>query len=209
MFDMKEWCKSLGNAITANYCDFKSISGQDLEELSKWIDIKKDLAEMEYYEAEKLKSMSIVEAMEKDDPFIPTEPMEPISGYNNRRYASGRYAPAGLGHYGYSEMMPMITREDAGIPVNGYNDRMGYSDNRMMPKYDHGSRYGYSYDKYDEARKNYTATKAPEHKQQMNDAVNGVVEDVKDMLRDMWKDMDPEQKTRRKNELISEISKMQ
>ena len=64
MFDMKEWCKSLSNAIMTNYCDFKNISGQDLEELYKWIDIKKDIAEAEYYEAAKMKELSIVEAME-------------------------------------------------------------------------------------------------------------------------------------------------
>ena len=215
MFEMKEWCKQLANAIACNYTDFKNISGQDLEELGKWVDIKKDLAEMEYYETEKLKNISIVEAMEKEA----TEAPDPeVAGYNHRRYSSGRYAPAGRGHYagypyyendmyGYNDRNGDNTMYDDRSDVH-MNNRMGYTD-RTGTIGTRSSRYGYMYDEFDKARRNYTNTNTDEDKRQMHDAAGGVVTTAKEMLEKAWQYMEPEEKAKAKNELISSISKMQ
>lgn len=215
MFEMKEWCKQLANAIACNYTDFKNINGQDLDELGKWIDIKKDLAEMEYYEAEKLKNLSIIEAMDKE------EQGSEMMGYNNRRYASGRYAPTGRGRVGYASEPYGYTPESYGympemygyIPIDmrrGENstnmneqNRFGYSQDGKRSGY-----FGKAYDKFNQARRYYTETKDPEHRRQMNASVNEVMTSITDMLGDMWKDMDAEQKEQKKEELIDKISRL-
>lgn len=195
MFDMKEWCKSLSNAIMTNYCDFKNISGQDLEELYKWIDIKKDIAEAEYYEAAKLKEMSIVEAMENSE-------NEEFAGYNNRRYASGRYAPTGRGHYdGYR---PYYGYEDD--MVGGY---MGYTDvpQPVNNQDKNRSRYGMSYDRYNESRRHYTQTKDIDSKKKMSDAASMVVNDMIDIMQDIWADLDNDEKAKHTQAIISAAQK--
>lgn len=220
MFEMKEWCKSLGNAIMTNYCDFKNITGQDLEELYKWIDIKKDIAEMEYYEAEKLKSLAIVEAMEKEDQ------ESQMMGYNNRRYSSGRYAPAGRGRYmGYR---PYLMEDGDGImdrylndPDFEHNMRMGFDYHPPMtyPAGDGvGRTYGYdenirsnrvgtSYGRYNQMRRGYKETMDPEHKKQMNDAAAMVVNDIIDIMQDVWADLDENEKAKNNQKIIEAAKK--
>lgn len=231
MFDMHEWCKQLCNAITCNYTDFKNITGQDLEELYKWIDIKKDVAEAEYYETEKLKNLAIIEAMEKED----QEPQ--MYGYNNRRYSSGRYAPAGRGRYvGYR---PYLTEDEDGIMDRYLNDpdfernmRMGFdyhppmsypvpagdASGRMVYGYGNpypsgmsgtggNNRIGTSYSRYNEMRRNYTENKDPEHKKRMNDAAAMVVNDMLDIMQDVWADLDDAEKAKHNQKILEAAKK--
>lgn len=219
MFDMKEWCKSLSNAIMTNYCDFKNISGQDLEELYKWIDIKKDIAEAEYYEAAKMKELSIVEAMEK-------ESEEGFAGYNNRRYSSGRYAPAGRGHYsGYRPyygddrdwVMGYGNVYDGGMyPVEGrYTSSEGTygmspaGESSVRSGYTRrgNGRYGMSYDRYNEVRRHYTDHKDLESKKKMNDAASMVVNDMIDIMQDIWADLDDEEKMKHTQAIVEATKK--
>lgn len=85
------------------------IENVDAQEAGEVTDMIKDLAEAEkecweaaYYE-------SIVKAMKDSDD---------VKGYDDWRYASGRYAPKGRGTYeGYTPTYPAV-----------YSDQMGYTD---------------------------------------------------------------------------------
>lgn len=95
----------------------KGLQCVDTKEAGAVTDMIKDLAEAEYYCCAAEKEMwekcyyeSIVKEMKEAEE-------EGRYGYNNRRYSSGRYAPAGRGHI--SGYMPA---ED--YPMMGYNPKM-------------------------------------------------------------------------------------
>lgn len=147
-------------------------------------------------------------------------------GYNNRRYASGRFAPAGRGHV--SGYMPYLDTEDD--IMQGYlhdpnftaNMRYGYTEPRMggpavPPIYgydgmdnNHGmsNRYGRSFANYRNARRYYTETKSPEHKKNMESNAEEVFDDIETMALDVWKDMTPEEKTKYKAKWQQIMQKM-
>lgn len=64
---MREYKESIEKCITRCYSCLESIDGENLHELGEWVDIVKDIAEMEYYESKALKNHKIVEAMDKHD----------------------------------------------------------------------------------------------------------------------------------------------
>lgn len=143
--------------LCANICDV------DTNELGEVIDMIKDLSEAKkdctkakYYE-------TVTEAM------LSAEGQNERYGYDNWRYASGRFAPKGQGHYDRSgyPMLPMtgmhyppfdIRYRDlhSEMPYDGENYRMGYDgergvgaaegDARPGRKFQSGTniRYGYS-----------------------------------------------------------------
>lgn len=108
--DLKETKEKLVDALKAKLA--MGIENVDAQEAGEVTDMIKDLAEAEkecweaaYYE-------SIVKAMKDADD---------MKGYDDWRYASGRFAPKGRGTYeGYTPTYPTV-----------YSDQMGYTDGRM------------------------------------------------------------------------------
>lgn len=70
------------------------------------------------------------------------------------------------------------------------------------------SRYGYSYDKFNESRRHYKESKDSRDKEEMNQHANEHVMDTLDTMRDIWKDADPQLQKRMKSELASLIQDM-
>lgn len=172
------------------------ISQVDTDEAYKIADIIKDMAEAEMYEAKKCYYDSIVEAMgeysDEDD----------RAGYNNRRYASGRYAPKGKGTVrGYHPPFPMLP------PVYDYNmpERMGY-----MPGYEsqRDSYYGKAYDKYQDARRHYTQTHAQKDKDDMDAHAMEHLANTVASLREIWKHADPELRAHVKTDISTLMNDM-
>lgn len=84
------------NKVEARGID--NVQPAELEEVSKWVEMARDLVAYD-------KDMRIVKAMDEEEKY---DEIEMRMGYNNRRYANGRYAPKGRGRrMGY---MPTHTR---------------------------------------------------------------------------------------------------
>lgn len=133
-YEMGKW------AITnAKEKGFDSLTPEDWVELKNCMDVVKSAicAEKDY---------KIVEAMDEE-----TERM----GYNNRRYESGRYAPAGRGHMGYYE--PDVNDDYAGYT----NTRLGYNGAQRMNR----GRYGYSIDEAENMLGEMMRDATPEERQ--------------------------------------------
>lgn len=158
MTDLKEKMQKISELKNRILDDAKieCCESGDIEKAGLMVDMVKDLASAEKDCAEACYYKQIVEAMEEAKQ---EEMMGRMSmmGYNNNRYASGRYAPAGHGDMtrGYHpsmnefglDRMPKDMMEQAYL--NEYLDeRMGYSDgNRSYSGETRGSnsrRDGYS-----------------------------------------------------------------
>lgn len=104
--DMKEeFISTLCSAMKS-----RGLEQMDTKEVGEAVDIIKDFAEAKKYCMEALYYQKVTEAMLSYE--------EPRYGYNNRRYSSGRYAPKGMGSYGYMDgnmgmvMDPVLMDED-------------------------------------------------------------------------------------------------
>lgn len=185
----------------------KGVEHVDAKELGYVVDMIKDLAqtkascwEAKYYEA-------VVTAME--------EGSEDRYGYNNRRYSSGRYAPKGSGHMGYSptiSQMPYVDKYlsdpdfDEMMFDKRYNSRMGYTepnhhyvegtDYKFNHGYTHDPRYGKSYNDYVNSRRHYTDTRTARDKEEMDRHAMEHLTDMATTLRDMYKASDVDMKKR-------------
>lgn len=155
-------------------------------ELGEAIDMLKDLAEAKYY-------CSIVAAMEEE-----TESM----GYNNRRYASGRYAPKGRGTMGYDSTMTGPWGD-----WNANYDHMGYQGQNGSQGGSQG-RYGMAYDRYRSARMGYQQSKTAPNKRMMDDAATDHLQEVMDSVRDIWADADAGQRVQMKNALVGFVNEL-
>lgn len=156
------------------------------------------------------KDYKIIEAMKESDE---AEKLQNRMGYNNRRYESGRYAPAGRGHMGYTPYMMEDDYMDEYLnnPNFEKNMRMGYpgGSTPMISRNDTtGGRYGYAYSMYDTARRHYTETHSEEDKMQMQNSRAEVMDNVKHMVREASKDATPEEKQKYKVALQQLIQQM-
>ena len=174
------------------------------------------------------KNHKVIEAMKKSEEEekamdAAMKVMDGNMGYNNRRYNSGRYAPAGKGHIGY---YPPEMEDDEWIrekmhnPDFEKNARMGYTHGTRV---DTGSgmhsgpmncnmgmsRFGENYDGYKESKRYYTENQDPVHKRKMNDHIAGIFDDVEYMMTDAWKDIDPQEKPKYKQRIQQIAQKMQ
>lgn len=200
----------------AQSCGFDNISPQDWEDLKNCMEAAKAAVCID-------KDYRIIEAMDKADE---EEKDEMRYGYNNRRYSSGRYAPAGRGRYmGYK---PYLMEGEDGImdrylndPDFEHNMRMGFDYHPPMtyPAGDGvGRMYGYdenirsnrvgtSYGRYNQMRRGYKETGDPDHKQKMNDAASMVVNDIIDIMQDVWADLDETEKAKNNQKILEAAKK--
>lgn len=185
----------------------------DVETAGAIVDMIKDLAEVEEKCWKACYYKEIVCAMDEARGDEGGERM----GYDTRRYASGRYAPKGHGHYS---------------PVHGYTPMYGpYMDQHMMSEHDgmlgypmtknqsgntftYGmtdtdrSDYGRSYDGYKRARRGYHETHSPEDKRKMEDHAKTHLTEAEMSLREIWKDADPSLKHKMKDDLTKLVNDM-
>lgn len=84
----------------------------------------------------------------------------------------------------------------------------GSSNNSSSWRGGSNSRYGYSYDKFDESRRHYEESKDPHDKEEMDQHAKEHLMDTLDTMRDIWKDADPQLRKKMKSELTSLVQDM-
>ena len=181
----------------------------DICKTGQVVDMIKDLASAEKDCMEKCYYESIVEAMHEGGDYDHEERM----GYNNRRYSSGRYAPAGKGHYapGYTPMhphMPMMDHDDfmgypRNITGNTSNPRMGYP-----MDYDKDDKYGDAYKEFDKSRRHYHESKGENDKMMMEHHADQHIKDIEASVKDIWNESSPEMKKKIKSDMSKLLAEM-
>lgn len=172
-----------------------------VENVGQVVDMVKDLAETEKECAEALYYMTVVKAMLSGEEPNYGAPM----GYNHYHLKNGEFARSGRGHIvnggtsGFHHK-PFVDEEPY---IDGYlhdpNFRhvmnptmtMGYDDG--MDRQDirrKGSKYGDSYDKYQEARRYYTASKSTADKERMDQYTMEHVNNALESMQEMWNSSD-------------------
>ena len=84
------------------------------------------------------------------------------------------------------------------------NRRYGYDEMMRRP-----SRYGESYDRYDDRRRHYHEMKDTESKKEMDESIAEVFDDMENVVQDVWKELSPEQKAKYKQKMTQMVQKMQ
>lgn len=209
----------------------KGVDCVDTKEAGEVIDMIKDLADAEKNLWKACYYKKIVEAMEEEKQdeeamfkMIAMESMEEgrenphmdgRMGYNPNRGVSGRYTRSGGnrsgGRMGYptdyrTGPMPNAPARDVsrnpGYPYYPYDDGMNGEHHAEEQK------YGKPYNDYKVYRRNYTATKSPEDKMEMDRYAMEHVHDTIDTMKDIWKESDPELKRKMKADLSKLVSDM-
>lgn len=158
-------------------------SPQEIEIMGEVVDMIKDLAEAEEKCWKACYYKEIVYAMDEAEEYD-------RDGYNPRRYASGRYAPSGRGHMGYTPGMP--------------SDHMSGPYMRMMD--DHTA---YSpYERYKDARRHYTETRKAEDKTAMDHHADEHIHKTVESVKDIWANADPDMRTRLKSQMTKLVNEM-
>lgn len=180
-----------------------------MAEAGEIVDMIKDLAEAEEKCWKACYYKEIVCAMDDERGDMGGERM----GYNARRYASGRYAPAGRGHLGYTPMYNPMTG-----PYMMDEPRMhdGYTPSGAGNRSQSGSRMGYTdghtayspYERYKDARRHYTESKDMTSKKEMEHHADEHVREATESIKDIWRDADPEMKARLKSQMTKLVNEM-
>ena len=198
--DLKELKTKLIDAAKSHVD--KGLEEVDTHELGEVVDMIKDLAEAEEKCWKACYYKSIVEAMHEYGEEY--ESPESRYGYDNRRYASGRFAPKGHGHVsGFipPDMMPHMDLE--GYTPSGRGNR-----SQSGSEYSGSGRYGYNYDRYHEAKTNYNQTHDYQNKTEMNEFAKRHLNETVDTFKDMYEDADPELKARMKQDITKLANEM-
>lgn len=190
----------------------QGLKNANTQEIGEIVDMIKDLAEAEkdcwkacYYK-------SIVKSMKEQEEEGSRRYDDMPSGYNRNRYANGRFAPSGMGSY-VSGYMPEFM-------MGGYDNdemarRMGYSDNeKNQGNSDRagntpntpGSRFGRSFDQYEDARRHYHESGSSKDKSEMDSKAVAHVEEAVATLEKIWENADPDLK-RKMQPAISAMNK--
>lgn len=196
------------------------IGDQNVQQIGLVVDMFKDLVDAEKNCAEACYYKTVIKAMKENDG--DSIESEGRYGYDHYRYASGRFAPKGKGHYsGYTptSQMPPYIHDISQMYEDGMVERMGYdssgrgnrsqSGTNMSSGVNRGSsRYGYNYDRYDEARKHFDETKDPKWKDEMNQEAMYHIKGFKESIKDMWNSSDPELRQKLKSEMSAIVSEL-
>ena len=204
----------------------KGVNDLDAEDCGKVTDMIKDLAEAKKYCMEACYYESIVHAMEMSEKDEADE--DDRMGYNNRRYASGRYAPKGRGRMmGY---IPPMNRDAEYIDgylhdpnfrgdmsygysangntsmlqnQNGDNNRMGYVDPDMADDTN-----TMSYKEYKRAKRQYHESQSTMDKKSMDEKGMHAFNRSIDAMREIWKETDPALRQNMKAALTAFVGEM-
>ena len=216
-----EWAKATG---------YDNITAQGWDNLKDCMEAVKEAicADKEYREIEEMDEYGDMEKFEKM-----LSMGNDRMGYDRWRYANGRFAPKGRGtRRGYTPYLYMMEDmyEDEPFMPELENYRMGYpmgrdgmrSDGMKDGRYgryddnrtgrNEGSKYGKSYDRYDDARRHYHDTKDMDSMRKMEESFGVCLDDFGEIADDTWKDLTPEQKNKQKpkiNQMIQKLQKLQ
>lgn len=168
--------------------------------LGEIVDMIKDLADAEKNCMEACYYDTVVDAMHEaeDEPMGYSgssfnRTMRPSYGYNNRRYANGRYAPKGRGRrMGYMPETQTMVDED------------GYMVDAM-----HDTRHGRAYNEYQDAKRHYHETNSKEWHDKMKDKSEEHMRDTMDSLREMWHESDEDTKHKLKDNIQKLMQEME
>lgn len=188
------------------------INDQNVQQIGLVVDMFKDLVDAEKNCAEACYYKKVVRAMDGEENLPDSERY----GYDNYRYSNGRFAPKGKGHYsGYhpTSQIPPYIHDMSQIYEDGMIEKMGYDNqgrgNRSQSgSIGKGSRYGYNYDRYDEARNHFNETKDPKYKDEMNQEAIYHIKGFKESVKDMWNSSDPDLRQKLKSEMQAMISEL-
>lgn len=156
----------------------------DVKTMGEVIDMIKDIAEAEEKCWKACYYKSIVEAMEEAEEWEKMEYMdeEGRMGYDNWRYASGRFAPKGRGHK---------TGHRGGrmgyVPY--YDDGGDMNDHEMWGR--NADQMKHPYERWKTTRLGYQSDHDPNKKTEMDAAAKEHVLYVADTMKDIWNDADP------------------
>lgn len=208
---LKELEKKIVEGANA-WVDKCGLEGIDCEELGEITDMLKDLSEARYYD-------SIVDAMG-----VPDEYENERMGYDNWRYASGRFAPKGrgtrsgytapmvpkdltewphevMGYDGRSSDMRTIgtqSRSDGQYSTNGSNSRMGYPIN--------SGQYGRYYDEYQNRKRSYSANQTADNRRAMEESADKHIDEVIETTKEIWRDVDKPMREKMREKLVDLIN---
>lgn len=183
-------------------CGCDSVDTKDAGEIA---DMIKDLAEAKKNIFESLYYETAAKAM-KEDPtrFMPDFAYEEMMenqrtgydpgrgdnsrmGYDNYRYADGRFAPKGRGN------------------------RSGYVDpnyDQEIQRMENDLRHGMEYKQYSDARRYYTETKDENSKHAMDEHARKHVIETSETIREIYRTADPDLKRKIKEELTKLVNEM-
>lgn len=190
----KSKCELMHMIASEISCGKESLAAH-IEPFGELVDAAKDLAEIEEKCAKAKYYETVVEAMEESKEES-REPHHGSYGYDNWRYASGRFAPTGKGHRSGYRPDPFMHMGDPEF-LNAW--RMGYDDD-MRPMDEKGSKYR----QWDDARRYYHETGSPEAKGEMDHKMEENVTEVLSQLREMHQESSPEMQ----KELKMKVSKL-
>lgn len=170
----------------------------DAKEAGEVVDMIKDLAEVEKFCWEAHYYKTVTEAMEESE-------REPRYG-EKRSYLAmqpnmnkERIDYDEATRYGYS-MNQTGNMRNMSYGYSGQNSQGGNSGR--------SSRYGYAYDRFDEARRYYTQTHAEHDKYEMETAAQDHLKNVTQSIRDIWADADPELRMKIKHSMTELLGEM-
>lgn len=164
-------------------------SQTDTDEAGKIIDMIKDLAAAERYQAQACYYSTVIEAMKEHDDedwcyrmgYIPDEEFD--------KYSTDGY---------FRDPYRMKSSEEWSRHMR---DGIRTEEN-LDPK------YGKTFNEYRKAKKYYTENHSLEHKRQMNEDADKHLAESIDTFREIWSDADSDLKARMKKELSTLVSSM-
>lgn len=190
---------------------FDNLTSQDWDDLKDCLEVVKCAicADKDYREVE------VMDEFEKEYGRM---------GYRGRA-ANGRFVhrPGRVRSAGYTPYLHMMDEDGEYDGMHDYYPemltgyRMGYTGGRHGVESMDGkgmemrrpSRYGESYDRYDDHRRHYHDSKDMESKQKMEESIGEVFDDMENVVQDVWKEMTPEQKQKYKARMTQMVQKMQ
>lgn len=212
MHRMKEFMEKLEECAKHEF--EKGLAHVDTDEMGKVIDMIKDCAETMYY-------YTCYEAMKKEEEEEEKDWEDEKRYYRGQRrdsrgrYTSGRRGGRMGGRRGYEEPPYMYVPDwdvelrdiDYGVGRMYYTDS-NQSDNKHMSNDMQSSRYGSSYDKYMNNRKNYSKAD-PAHKQERVKMMEEYTKDLVDSVSKVMEDVSQEEKAMLRSKLTKLVNSMQ
>lgn len=156
----------------------KGVECVDTDEAGKVVDMIKDLAEAEKDCVKAWYYAEVIEAMKKHD--------------HEARYD---YDPKALPNWDETYQRP-------------WDDTFQRAEKDWNRNVDKTSRYGYTYDSYESAKRSYDATKSQPDKEEMDKHAKEYLTDSIHSMREIWASADPTLKKKMKADLTSLLGEM-
>lgn len=197
---MKKMCSLQDRFICVLEDQMGRLAERDTKEIGEVVDMIKDFAETNYYITKTAYYEETIKAMSENEE---ARYNESRAGYNNRRYADGRYAPSGRGEVSGFKYPPDTWTEPLRMGYQDGSREMGRMENSMR-----GTKYGEPYMNYRDARRFYTESHSEHDKKKMEAHAKEHLHDTIDTMKDIWKDAEPSLKQQMRQDLTNLINEM-